>query len=198
MVQKGICDVFPCTWKRLKIKSPRIADWQNESSFTFEKIKEYKQRYEKLGLKRILWGCHCKKFMVIDIDCYNEEFKNLRKHRNFIRKQNPFVKSLKKPSMGASIFFAINDIGIKNSASQIAPGVDIKTVGGLIVLYGFDLNGIQNLEDFLKKLPNLSFVHPDLKKSSHIKKKTQKKQHINGKTIWPEGQRNNILLKKLL
>lgn len=77
-------------------------------------------------------GIHCKDLLVLDIDSKNNGQDSLK---SLIQTHGPLPKTLrqKTPSGGFHILYRLGDSYVSNSASKIAPGIDIRTTGGYIV-----------------------------------------------------------------
>ena len=120
--------VFPL---RNQEKKPQINDWPNEATTDKERIRRLWQRYPVANVG-IVTGRRSG-LLVVDVD-------NKKKKRGFeslarLEKElGTLITPLRvKTPHGIHLYFRFPEVEIRNSASSIAAGIDIRGEGGYVV-----------------------------------------------------------------
>ena len=180
-------NLFPVTIN----KKPILKGWKD--------LKVNPIQYRKTNRKNVLWAMHCNQgFWVVDVDLYSEQFKNSKEAQKFYQLIKTNIVMQYTQSGGVHYFFEGKH---RNTTSEIAPGIDTKSEGGYIILYGNPAYRLQvtTKQEFLDSLEILTAPGITTKTKQNIvnsKHSLLKKleQRFN-RELFLNGKRNDDLYK---
>ena len=180
--------VIPCTID----KKPMIAWKKLKSYYNADMVKEYARK--KPGC---LWAVPCNQgFSVIDCDSYKPEFQSDKNSVDLELKLKQVCGYRQKTQSGGRHYFVK---GTLDKNKPISKAVDVRTEGGIAVLYLIPTSkNFKDKEEFLKALPKSDqFIQSIQKKSKEIVRQVNPKISVGIDKEWTEGNRNNTLNSKL-
>ncbi len=132
-VMDGICSCSRGSECRTPGKHPRIMGWEKAATTDEAQIKRWFDKWPHSNIGAAMGGA--RRLVVVDVD--PKSGGNASLHDLAAAHGDEWLKTLhiETGSLGAHFYFSYPaDVELRNSASKIAPGIDIRGEGGQVVL----------------------------------------------------------------
>lgn len=148
--------------KRLSIPFPRAEGWREESTRDEAKIREW-FTHPRRSMKGLAIDCGKSGIVAIDLDV-NDSVNGVEEW-NKLPEQQETPMRVRTRSGGVHRFYRDPSGRIRNSASEVAPGIDIRGNGGMVIVpptrvWGSD--GVYSLEGDLVPVDQLPALTPGM------------------------------------
>jgi hypothetical protein len=178
-----------------RARVPVIKDWENEGTADPDEARGAWAPRGEWGRFNIGVACGPSGLVVIDLDTKKGKDGPTELHRLLTELgiDLPKTYAVKTPSGGRHLYFrSPPGVEIRLSASQVAPGVDIRAWGGLVVAAGSEIDG--RFYEVIADLP-IADLPPEMiehiLKSPGSRSKAARAERIP--EIIPEGERESTL-----
>lgn len=184
-------------WRLLPTRArvPVIKDWENEGTSDPDEARGAWAPRGEWGRFNIGVACGPSGLVVIDLDTKKGKDGPAELHRLLTELgiELPKTYAVKTPSGGRHLYFrSPPGVEIRLSASQVAPGVDIRAWGGLVVAAGSEIDG--RFYEVIADLP-IADLPPEMVehilKSPGSRSKAARAERIP--EVIPEGERESTL-----